>query len=424
MYQGLISQPRLHFLVEQIVCLGKGVKKMTSEQTLVESKMTHAEAIARARALAPAISERAVAAETQRSLSPETIQAFVDASLVRLMTPARWGGHELDLPAFIDSVVEIARADASAGWCYSFYIIHSWMLACFSEQAQRDVWAANPDALMATSFVPAGRAIPASGGYTLSGNWPWSSGVDASSWCMLSALLPASGNEPPELGLFLIPRSDYTILDTWFVAGLKASGSKNVVVENAFIPEHRMTLLSDLREGRGPGTVVHPTPLYQRPFFAAIAPALVAPILGATMGAYEIWRETISKKLTTYTQEQVAMLSHAQIRLAEIEAEIQTARLLLQTNLEVVTSGKPMSLEQRFRCTRNIAYVAKLCVGAIERIFLASGGSANYESNPLQRFWRDIHAMAAHAGLNFDMAGENFGRSELGLPLRPFLSLY
>jgi 3-hydroxy-9,10-secoandrosta-1,3,5(10)-triene-9,17-dione monooxygenase len=90
--------------------------------------------------------------------------------------------------------------------------------------------------------------------------------------------------------------------------------------------------------------------------------------------------------------------------------------LLLQKILDVTTPDHPISLELRFRCSRDAAYIAKLCVEAIERIYLSSGGSANYESNPLQRYWRDIHAMAAHAGLNFDNAAKNFGQAELGIP--------
>ncbi len=146
---------------------------------------------------------------------------------------------------------------------------------------------------------------------------------------------------------------------------------------------------------------------------------LVAPLLGATIAAYETWRCASRKKLTMNSQELMATFSHVQIRLAEVEAEIQAARFFLQHALDVLNAGHPISLEQRFRFLRDYAYLAQLCVRAMERIFLASGGSAHYETNPLQRYWRDVHAMAAHAGLNFDMAGESFGRMELGLPPNP-----
>ena len=393
--------------------------------TNVSIKMTYEEAMVRAQALVPAIIERAAAAEAQRRLPEDIVQAIVDAGLVRLLTPARWGGHELGINAYVDSTLEIAKADASVGWCYSFFIMHSCMLACFSEEAQRDVWANNPDALITTSFVPVGRAMPpANGGYVLNGNWPWSSGVDYSSWCMLGGLLPPSGDTPPEPALFLVPRNDYEILDTWFVTGLKASGSKNVLLKDVFVPEHRMVRLLEIRDGRGPGVAINTGRLYRLPLFTANAPGFVAPIVGATIGAYDTWRKASSKKVTAFTREQVAMFSHSQIRLAEIEAQIQTARLFLQDVLDGINSSHSLSLERRFRYMRDIGYVAKVCVEAVERIFLASGGSANYETHPLQRYWRDIHAMAAHASLNFDASGENFGRMELGLPHNPHAMIF
>lgn len=377
--------------------------------------MTYEKAISLARGLTPAVVERAAVAEAQRRLHEETIQEMIDAGLLRLLTPACWGGHELSFKAYVDSVLEIARADASTGWCYSLFIVHNWILAHFSERAQGDVWANNPDALVTTSFAPAGRVTETSGGYILNGNWPWTSGVDHSHWSMLGGLLPTPDAQP-ELALFMLPRNDYEVLDTWFVAGLKASGSKSVRALDVFVPEHRVARVTAMRDGRRPGTTFNTGPLYDRPLFVASGPGFVAPILGATLGAYEIWCDTSSKKLTAFTGEQVSSLSHVQIRLAEIEATIQTALLFLQETLDMITPGRPISLEQRFRCSRNVAYIAKLCVEAIERIYIASGGSANYETNPLQRYWRDIHAMAAHAGLNFDYASENFGRAELGLP--------
>ncbi len=219
--------------------------------------------------------------------------------------------------------------------------------------------------------------------------------------------------------MFLVPRSDYTILDTWFVAGLKGSGSKNVLLKDVFVAQHRMVRLAEIQDGGGPGVAVNPGLLYDRPFITANAPGFVAPIVGAALGAYETWREAGRNKFTAFTREQVAMFSHVQIRLAEIEAQLQTARLFLQDVLDGLMANTALTIEQRFRYSRNIAYIARLCVEVVERLFLAGGGSANYETNPLQRYWRDVHAMAAHAGLNFDTSGENFGRMELGLPRNP-----
>ncbi len=140
-----------------------------------------------------------------------------------------------------------------------------WVLAHFPDEAQHDVWASHPDALIATSFAPVGHFTPVEGGYRLSGNWPWSCGVDHCEWNMLAAL-PESMDGSPRI--FLLPRSDYDILDTWFVAGLSASGSKNVEVKDAFVPEHRTLLLPDLAHGQAPGAVLNTGPLYNLPLLA------------------------------------------------------------------------------------------------------------------------------------------------------------
>jgi 3-hydroxy-9,10-secoandrosta-1,3,5(10)-triene-9,17-dione monooxygenase len=381
--------------------------------------MTYERAISLAQALAPAIAERAAAAEAQRCQPRETIQALVDAGLVRLLTPARWGGHELSLNAFADSTIEIAKADGSAGWCYAFLIVHSWIMAHFPEEAQHDVWANDPDALIAASFFPTKQVVRTDGGYLLSGTWPWSSGIDHCSWCILAGLLPTSGDGPPEAVEFLVPKSDYEILDTWFITGQRATGSKSVVVKEAFVPEHRILRMDDLREGLGPGTAINTGPLYTVLLAPSSFLAITAPLLGATIGAYEIWRKICRNKCTSFSSDQLAALSHVQIRVAKVEAEIQAARFFLQHCLDVLSSGHPISLEQRFRFLRDYAYIAQMCAQAMEQIFLASGASAGFESNPLQRYWRDIHIMATHAGLNFDSAGESFGQIELGLPPTP-----
>lgn len=380
--------------------------------------MTREEAVARARACAPLIRERAAEAERLRRQPAETIADLSASGLTRLLTPRRWGGYELSFDAMVDAAIEIGKADGSAAWCYAFLATHPWILAHFPEEAQRDVWAGAPDARLATSFIPAGQPTPIAGGYRLSGNWPWVSGIDHCGWAVLAGLVPpAAESERPEPRLFLVPRSDYAIEDTWFVAGQRGTGSKNVVVADAFVPAHRTLRFEDFRDGHAPGATVNSGPLYNLPAIAAFPAALTAPLLGATRGAYETWRETSRTKVTMHSREQVAALSHQQIRLAETAAEIDAAELLLRRALDVLRPGGPLTLEQRVRNRRDYAYGATLCVRAVERLFLASGGGAHYDTHPLQRYWRDVHAMGAHALLNLDAAGENFGRLELGLPL-------
>lgn len=383
------------------------------------ASMMRDDAVARAKALASAIGERAGAAEKARHQLPETIQSIVDAGLVRLLTPAHWGGYELGFDTFVDTVLEIGKADASASWCYAFLNIHAWLLAHFPEEAQHDVWQKTPDVLMADSLIPAGRVTVTDNGYRISGSWPWVSGVDHSEWSLLSAMMPSPEATAFEPYMFLIPRDDYEIEDTWFVTGLRASGSKTAVVRDAFVPKHRVVRLADLSEGNSPGATVNTHAMYRHPLMALFPSALTAPILGATLGAYELWRENNRTRTTRITGLQLSTFSHQQIRIAETEAEITSAQSFLRRILAIIRSDGPLTLEQRIQNHRDYAYLTQLCLRAIERIYLTSGGTANYESNPLQRYWRDIHAMGVHVAINFDTAGETFGRQELGLMRNP-----
>lgn len=388
-----------------------------SEPGVPPATMTHEEALARTRALVPVLRERALSAERERRQPLETIEQIMTAGLARLLTPKRWGGYELGFDTFVDSVIEASKADASAGWCYGFLNIHAWFLAHYPEQAQRDVWGETPDVAMADSFVPAGKVTRVENGYRISGNWPFVSGIDHCEWSMLSGLLPAVDGFLPHV--FLIPRRDYEIQDTWFVAGLKASGSKNVVVNDAFVPDHRVVNLVALGEGQAPGAALYTHPMYRHPLMALFETALTAPIIGATMGAYELWCEAIRTKTTTITRVPLSAFTHQQIRIAETSAEITSARLLMQQILDVGRSEGPITMDQRMQNHRNFGYIGQICLRAIERIYTTSGGSANYESNPIQRYWRDIHAMASHAAIYFDTAAETFGLHELGQPRNP-----
>lgn len=384
--------------------------------------LTPAEAVARARALAETVRALAPEAEALRRVPPAMIRDFKAAGLVRLLTPRVFGGHELGLDAYADATIEIAKSDASIGWCFSFLNVHSWLLSTFPEAAQRDVWEKLPDAGLANVNVAAGQAEPAPGGLRISGEWPWASGIDHCDWAMLAGIVkqePAREGGPPDLRLFLIPKEDFEIIDTWHVAGQRGTGSKNVRVKGALVPEHRTNSFMAIREGQTPGGAFHASGLYRLPLLMPMAASLVAPILGAARGAYERWRAATRDRYTMYGRENVAVLSHQQIRTAEISAELDAAELLFRRALDALRAGGPISMEERVRIRRDYAYIAVLCVRAVERLYNASGGGANYDANPLQRYWRDVHAMAAHAGVNFDAAAENFGRMELGLPLNP-----
>ena len=216
-------------------------------------------AVARAEALVPALRERAVKTEKLRRLPEETERDLHETGLFRVLQPRRVGGAELDYVALIDIGDILARGDASVGWNFANLASHHWMLAMWDKAAQDRIWDENADALIASSFVfPAGRARKAPGGYMLSGRWPFSSGVDPSGWNMLAGIVVGEGGNAPDYRVFLVPKDDYRIMDSWDALGLKGTGSHDVEIAGAFVPEHMTVAASEIAGGPTPGSAVNP----------------------------------------------------------------------------------------------------------------------------------------------------------------------
>lgn len=381
------------------------------------------EAVERARSLGPLLRELARTAEDSRHLPAEMIEAFTDAGLVRTQVPTRWGGTELGILAHMDVAIEVGRAYGSMGWVASFLIDHAFLLAHFEEAAQREVWEADgPDARIASSFAPVGEVSAAHRGWRLSGEWSWASGIEHCGWIMLGGLIfPASSSDDghPEYRLFLVPTGDVTIRDTWYSAGLRGSGSDNVVVRDVFVPDHRTLVMETVREGRSPGARVNPAPVYVAPLMAWGGHAMVAPAIGIARGALDAWREAASAKVHSYTQEQVAAGLPMQITLAQAAAQIDAADTLVRTCLAEVEAGKEFTLEDRVRNRRDITYASNLLVEAMGALMQMAGASALRDESPVQRGWRDVQAISNHVFCNFNAAAENYGRMAFGLPVNP-----
>jgi 3-hydroxy-9,10-secoandrosta-1,3,5(10)-triene-9,17-dione monooxygenase len=387
------------------------------------ARLTHEEAVARARALAPALKERAAEAEALRRLPDASCDDFRASGLFGILQPARWGGSELDLRTFLAVGTELARGCSSSAWVYTVTESHFWILSLFPEQAQQDVWAARPDTLIATSVAPGGQVERAPDGYRLRGRWGFSSGCDLAEWAIVGGLVPPETPGPPAFKFFLLPQADYAIDDDWFTAGMRGTGSKSLVVADAFIPEHRTVDVHALFEGHSPGRAVNAAPLYRLPLLAGWPTTFMGPALGTALAAYEAWRERARTRPKGPPGATQAEHVPSQLRLAESHAQIDCAQLLIQRDLnevmETVAAGQELTLEQRARVGMDFCYVLKLCMAAIDRLYEASGGTSIYDASPMQRYWRDVHTIAAHHALDWDTTAEQFGRIALGLPPKP-----
>jgi 3-hydroxy-9,10-secoandrosta-1,3,5(10)-triene-9,17-dione monooxygenase len=380
---------------------------------------TRAQLIERGRRLFPLLREHARRADEERHLPPELVAAFTEAGFIRTVIPRRFGGWERGLNEVVDVTIEVARACGSMGWVGSFWIDHPHWVGFFPEAAQRDVWATGPDVRVASSFVPAGRVEVAPAGWRLSGEWAWASGVGHSEWILLGGLVPGALDGPPEARLFLVPVSEVTVVDTWYSAGLRGTGSDNVIADGVFVPDHRTLVLASVREGTSPGVAVNPGPIFSAPLMAHAGYAMLAPAIGIARGMLDDWGLAAIGKAHSYTGEQVAAALPMQLRLAASAARVDAAELVLRRCLDRVESGQPITLEDRVRHRRDISFAMTLVVGAVDDLMQMAGASALRDESPLQRAWRDVRAISTHVMLNFTAASENFGRLAMGLPLNP-----
>ncbi|NEU99099.1 acyl-CoA dehydrogenase family protein [Bradyrhizobium uaiense] len=384
--------------------------------------LDHSVMIARARALAPVLRERAARTEELRRLPPETERDLHDSGLFRILQPKRVGGSELDYVALVDCADALGQGDASVSWNFANLASHHWMLGMFPPEAQSAVWGEDRATLIASSFVfPAGRARKTSGGYVLSGHWPFSSGVEACGWNMLASVV-ASDDEADgvEYRLFLLNRRDYSIDDTWNAAGLRGTGSNDVRVSDAFVPEHMTVAVSDLAGGATPGSVVNPNALYMLPVFSLFPYVLSGVGLGNAQACLDDYVEIARHRASTYNRAKIGDLQSTQIKIAEASAKIDAARLIMRTNcvevLAEVRRGDIPSIAAKTKLRRDGAFAVNLCTEAVSVLFAASGARSLFTSGALQRQFRDAHAVNSHLAFNFDAAGTNYGRVALGLP--------
>ena len=387
-----------------------------------QADLTRDDMIAGAREIAPAIRGRAAETERLRHIHPDTIDDLRRTRLMRIVQPARVGGHELDLGLFVDIGEIIGAACASTAWVWANYAIHDWMLAMFPPAGQDAVWDEDADTIIGSALIyPAGRAEPVDGGWRLNGRWPFSSGIHASDWALLGAMTPGAGEAAPTPLMMMVRRADIELIDTWHVAGLAGTGSHDVAVHDLFVPADLGFNPRDARGDVTPGSAVNPNPLFRQGILALFPHVIAGPILGMARGAFDDYVGAVRTKTATYNKSKVADYAAIHLRVAEAGAGIDAARRVLADcfaeSQRLAEAGEVPSNEVKSRWRRDAAYTARLGVQAVEVLYAAAGGGANYLSNPLQRHHRDIHAAAGHIGVSWDINGAESGRVALGLPL-------
>ncbi len=369
------------------------------------------ELLRRASDILPVLRERAAETENLRRIPDATVEELRSSELLRVGVPKMFGGLDVDYSLMFEIGALLSTACAATSWCFCIWTAHSWLVGHWPAEAQQEVFRDGPDVLSSSSLNPGKSTLEKnSDGLNLSGRWEFSSGSDAAEWVMVGAM----GSDG--LVWVLVPRSDYEIDDTWFVSGLKGTGSKDIVIKDAFVPDYRVLDFQRAGNGDWTGWEMHQQDRYRLPAPVLLGWDLVTPMLGIAQGAIN---EFTTKLASTSGPGRTADSEGVQLRLSQSSAELDAARALMKEDIAWIfkkaKTGDAFSTLERARIRRDKAFIAQLCLSSVNRLFEASGAHGIFESGILQRFHRDIQAAVRRDGFMMEFGGLQYARVALGL---------
>ena len=378
------------------------------------------ELVARARELKPLLSKNGPLGETDRRVIEESIEAAHTAGFFKICTPKRYGGWEMNTRAMLDVSAAIAEADGAAAWVVNLNNICCWLTSLFPVRTQNEVFGDNPDTCVSGVLNPTASVKKDAGGYRInSGTWHYNSGGWHAQWAVLGFPIVNDAGEMIDQGLAMIPMTELTREDTWFVAGMKATGSIALHAKDVFIPDHRILSVPQAIEGNYP-TEMRDEAFYRSPFVAILAIILVGPILGLGRAALEFVRQKASARTIAYTffEKQVASVAF-QLQVADAAMLIDTAHLHAYRAADDVDSaaarGVYPHMLTRARIRADTGYVVEKITQAIDKLLFAHGSAGFADSSPLQRIWRDAAVASRHAVVLPQIGYELYGKALLGV---------
>jgi alkylation response protein AidB-like acyl-CoA dehydrogenase len=372
--------------------------------------------VARAAALVPMLRAHAEATEKARRVPPASLDALSDAGVFRMMAPKRYGGDEADFETQCDVLAEIARGCPSTSWVATIYSAMAWVASVFPDEAQDEIFE-NRDPRISGVFSPTGTAIRKDDGYVISGRWGFNTGCHGSQWTVVVAVLNAEGGAGVPYCM-LVRSRELTIVDDWYASGMAGTGSNTVVADNVFVPSRRAQAMPDMVAANYPARHNSPNPYFNYP----LAPVLVVNAggtpIGIARGAYEAFMERLPGRgiaFTSYTNKTEAPITHLQVGEAALTIDSAQAHVRHATAILDTPRDTPLTTAARVKSRVHIACATGLARDAVDTLFLASGASSIQAQVPIQRFQRDIQALANHAIMHAPTAMELYGRVLCGL---------
>lgn len=380
------------------------------------------ELIAAARAMGPGLRMRKARCRAEQRVPDETVAEFQAAGFFKILQPEQWGGYAMDPQVFYSVGLEVARFCPSSAWILGVIAVHNWQLAVFDDRAAQDVWAEDPTVLISSSYAPVGKVKVVDGGFRLSGRWSFSSGSQHCKWVFLGAVVPTP-EAPFDMAnyrTFLLPISDYRIVDNWDVVGLQGTGSHDIVVEDVFVPEYRTHKSMDGFLCNNPGNAVNSAPLYHMPFMQVFVRAVCTATLGACEGALDAFIEVAKTRQAGPVKMKNDLF--ARQLAAEVKTSLEEMKLTMIRNFDAMMdccrAGVPIPIEDRVRYRYDSAVVADRCLALSSRMLKAAGSSGIRLDSELLAYHLDILASQAHVANHstpfaINMGGIMFGEENV-----------
>ncbi len=369
-------------------------------------------------ALSDLFRRNAAEARKIRRVPQENIDALQEAGFFLALQPRRWGGHEVDPQDFFRMHLAIAESCMSTAWASGIVAVHAFQLALMDERAQQDVWGDDIHTRISSSYAPLGKVTEVEGGFRLSGRWGWSSGSDHCTWVFLGAICPDGGFRS-----FLVPRTDYEIIDTWHAMGLQGTGSNDIVVDDVFVPDYRTHKAVDGFLGTNPGVTADSAPLYRLPWAQLFVRVVSTPAIGAARDALDLYRQLVVGKASGDVTK-LAGDTAPQERIAAAITSIDEMEAILFRNFDrmmtQVTAGEEVPVLERIKYRYQASLVIERCMAVVDSLFSSAGGGSVFLGSEIQQRFMDIHTGRAHVANNPTAFARNLGSVLLGSESKDF----
>jgi len=371
-----------------------------------------------------ALAQRADEAERLRRLPAATISDFKACGLATLLLPARFGGRQAQFSQLLDPVRRMAHGCASSAWTLGFYTLHNWMLSLFDIEAQEEVFASGP-VLAPAPLAPTGRGVVVDGGIRLTGRWSWATGIMDADWVMVGAVIDGLKGKTESIypALVALPADETEVVDVWHTAGMRGTGSHDVIVTDVFVPLRRVVSVVDIYSGTAPGSIAHDAATYRWPMVPALALTAAMPVLGAAEKVVELYQERVQERVLAYSGVAQKDQPAAQIRLGDARVRLRALSALVADTAagieRIVAAGDRVPRAVRADARAAAAHTVHESRAIIADLLEASGASAQFLSNPLQRAKRDVDIAAGHVIFDYDLSRELSGALSIGAAISP-----